>query len=498
MNRFYRILLVIALGLGLVVALSLSFQSKQVVAQAGPTRAEVIQAAVVYLRVNQQADGGILGFSGLSDPDTTARTVLAFTLAGEPISEVVTGTGLTTLDYLSTQAISFTHDTTGTLFPGRAGVLLSAVALAGGNPADFGGMDLAGELQASLQPDTGAYSTTAQQDFSSGLASDLNQAWAILGLSLAGADMPEIASQFLIGSQAEDGSWGFGDPDTIALAVTALIATRQVSAGDQVIQDALQFFHTTQLPNGGWRPSWDTDPLNADSTGWILQALVSAGDDPSGDIWSKEQGNPIYALLSLQKPDGAIGGTYANTYSTAEAIIGLAGVSLSGSVSSPAGHQAGLAVFPGDGTVYTACVTFSEDNLTGSDFLQRSGLAIESASNPNQGTAVCKIGNVGCLSSSCFCRMPVYWSYWQLIEGAWAYSSTGADQSQVSDGDVNAWNWGSGDPPPLVSFKNICEGEPFVMPAATETSLPPTDAPLPTQALTLVPASTMTQPAATP
>ncbi len=498
MNRFYRMLLVITLGLGLVVALSLSIQSTQVIAQAGPTRAEVVQAALAYLRVNQQADGGILGFSGLSDPDTTARAVLAFTLAGEPISEVVTGTDLTMLDYLSTQAISFTHDTTGTLFPGRAGVLLSAVASAGGNPADFGGMDLAGELQISLQPDTGAYSTTAQQDFSSGQASDLNQAWAILGLSLAGADLPEIASQYLIGSQAEDGSWGFGDPDTTALAVTALISSRQASAGDQVIQDALQFFQATQLPNGGWRPSWDTDPLNADSTGWILQALVSAGENPGGDSWKNEQANPVDALLSLQKPDGSIGGTYANTYSTAEAIIGLAGISLSGSVSLPAEHQAGLAVFFGDGTVYTACVTFSEDDLTGSDLLQRSGLEIESATNPNQGTAVCKIGDVGCPSSSCFCSMPDYWSYWQLIEGAWVYSSTGADQSQVADGDVNAWNWGSGDPPPLITFQNICEGEPFVMPAATETSLPPTDTPLPTQAPTSVPAITMTQPAATP
>jgi hypothetical protein len=494
MNRKYYLLFAMTSSLILLSGLLLLFQSTPVLARPVTPQVVVISNGLAYLKTQQQKDGGILGFSTASDPDTTSRSVLAFVLAGKQVSGVVSADGKSMLDYLATQAITFTHDTTGTLFPGRAGLLLSAATLADGNPTDFGGMDLAGELEASYQPDSGVYSTTAQQDFSSGQASDLNQAWAILGLSLAGRSVPEVASQYLIRSQATDGSWGSGDPDTTALVVTALLTSKQVKAQDQVIQNALQYFHTTQLANGGWRPSWDTDPLNADSTGWILQVLVTAEEYPTGPDWRKEQGDPIQALISLQKPDGSIGGTYANPYSTAEAIIGLAGVPLSSFNAITVSHQAGLAVFSGDGSVYTACVSFTEDSISGLDLLDRSGLSIETATNPNQGTAVCKINGVGCPSNDCFCKMPDYWSYWQPNESGWAYSATGSDQSQVVDGGVNAWSWGAGDSPALISFQNICEGVPFVLPAATITTTPPTDIPQPVLIVPSVQATVTAQP----
>ena len=494
MNRIIKLLFPILFALVLVTGLSLYLQTSTSLAKMDPGQAQVIQDALAYLQTQQQADGGILGFSGTSDPDTTARSVLAFVTSGEVVSGVVLADGNPMLDYLATQAISFTHDTTGSIFPGRAGLLLAAVSLVGADPAAFGGMDLAGELEATFQTDTGAYSTTAQQDFSSGQASDLNQAWAILGLSLAEKAVPDGASQYLFQSQGEDGSWGFGDPDTTGLAVTALLASQQASAQHQAIQKALQYFHATQLPSGGWRPSWDTDLLNADSTGWILQALVSAGEDPTGTSWTVEQTNPVQALMSLQKPDGSIGGTYANTYSTAEAIIGLSAVPLSSFVIPPLNQRAGLAVFPGDGSVFTACVSFSESSITGLDLLQRSGLNIETATNPNQGTAVCKIGEVGDDSNDCFGSMPNYWSSWQLGESGWAYSVVGADQSQVVDGGVHAWSWGAGDPPALLTFQNICEGVAFELPAATQTSSPPTDTPKPTPTTSAMPATITAQP----
>ena len=192
------------------------------------------------------------------------------------------------LDYLAAQAITFTHDTTGTLFPGRAGLLITAVKLAGEDASGFGGMDLAGELEASFHPDTGAYSSTAKSDFSSGAASDLSQAWAILGLGLEGRQVPVSAINYLIDTQAGDGSWGAGDPDTTALAVTALLVSGNMTNQSQTIQRAIQYFHDTQAPSGGWKPSWDTDPLNADSTGWILEALISAGEDIRGQSWNTQ------------------------------------------------------------------------------------------------------------------------------------------------------------------------------------------------------------------
>jgi hypothetical protein len=479
----------------MVIGLSHFLQASTVVAQSTPNQSQVIQAGLAYLQSQQQADGGIVGFSGVSsDPDTTARSVIAFVTAGKPVSEVISTEGNSMLDYLAAQAITFTHDTTGTLFPGRAGILLSAVSLSGEDPSAFGGMDLTSELEESFHPDTGAYSTTAHQDISSGEASDPSQAWAILGLSLAVQTIPDGASQYLTQSQAGDGSWGTGDPDTTALAVTAMLASQKVVTQSDTIQKAVQYFHDTQAASGGWKPSWDTDPLNADSTGWILQALVSAGEDLRGQSWTKDQTNPVDALLSLQKPDGSIGGSYANTYSTAEAIIGLSGIPLSNLGISPVSHQAGLAVFYGDNSVFTACVSFPESSITGLDLLQRSGLAIETATNPNQGTAVCKIGDVGDSSNDCFGSMPNYWAYWQQGENGWEYSVVGADQRKVMDGGVNAWSWGSGNPPALITFQNICEGVAFVLPTATVTSIPPTDTPQPTPVPTLVPATVPPQP----
>jgi len=495
MNRKFYVLLSILCGLTLVISLSLLIQPSPGLANTPPPELQIINDGLGYLQSQQAADGGILGFSGSSDSDTTSRSVLAFLLSGQPVTGVISTDGNTMLDYLATQAISFTHDTTGTLFPGRAGLLLSAVALAGENTVDFGNMNLVTELVASFQTDSGAYSTTAQQGFSSGQASDLNQAWAVLGLSLAGESVPVEANQYLILSQAEDGSWGFSDPDTTALVVTSLLASQPIYSQDQTIQNALNFFHATQLPSGGWKPSWDTDPINADSTGWIIQAIVSAGEDPAGVSWTIDQANPVQALMSLQKPDGSIGGTYANPYSTADAIIGLTGVSLFGINSSLTNHQAGLAVFPGDGNVYTACVSFTEDIITGFDLLQRSGLKIETATNPSQGTAVCSIEGVGCQSNDCFCNMPDYWSFWQYIDAEWAYSAVGSDQSPVIDGDVNAWSWGAGDPPAMISYQNICEGVPFVLPTTIPTSVPATVTPPPTQAAQATQATTTSQPA---
>jgi hypothetical protein len=139
MRQKTYLIIAILLGLGLVSGWTLFLPNTTAVAKTSPERTQVIMAGLDYLRAQQQADGGILGFSGTSDPDTSARSLLAFAAAGVPASGVVSAQGISMVDYLSTQAISFTHDTTGTLFPGRAGLLLTAISLVGVDPVDFGG-----------------------------------------------------------------------------------------------------------------------------------------------------------------------------------------------------------------------------------------------------------------------------------------------------------------------------------------------------------------------
>jgi len=437
-----------------------------------------VDAALAYLRTQQTADGGINSFGAGADPDGTARALLGLAAAGLPPETLTSAEGKTPLDYLQAQAQAFTHDAEERLFPGRAGLLLAALAVSKAET-----IALAAELEATYHAAGGAYSTDAAQDWASGAASDLNQAWAIFGLALAGREVPAQATGYLMLAQAQDGSWGSGDPDTTALAVAALLTSGNLAPEDQPIQRALDYFQATQLESSGWRPAWDSDPLNADTTGWAIQAIRLANEDPAWESWSVNGVNPLAALLGLQKEDGSIGGTYANAYSTADALVGLGGAALRGpQPATPSIHRAGLVVQFGSGEVHRICVPFTEDSLTGYELLARSGLAVESAVNPSLGRAVCRIQLDGCESSNCFCAMPDYWSSWQLNGETWGYAVTGVDQSVVQDGAVVGWAWGEGAAPQIASFDKIC-------PASTADSLEVSTMVIPGQTPPLMPVS---------
>jgi hypothetical protein len=106
------------------------------------------------------------------------------------------------------------------------------------------------------------------------------------------------------------------------------------------------------------------------------------------------------------------------------------------------------------------------------------------------GAAICSIEGTGCPVEECLtCAQPSYWAYWHLIDGKWTYSRVGASAYTVRDGDVEGWAWGSGEPPPLVPFDQICASPPATdtPPPATATPLPPTHTPPPTPATTSPP-----------
>jgi hypothetical protein len=120
----------------------------------------------------------------------------------------------------------------------------------------------------------------------------------------------------------------------------------------------------------------------------------------------------------------------------------------------------------GDGSVQTACVAFAEDEISGIDLLDRSGIPAITQSS-GIGAAVCKIGREGCdyPAEGCFCKRAgdraVYWAYQVLKGGAWSYASLGAANVRVRDGDVHGWAWGAGDSsagaqPPALSIDAIC------------------------------------------
>jgi hypothetical protein len=146
-------------------------------------------------------------------------------------------------------------------------------------------------------------------------------------------------------------------------------------------------------------------------------------------------------------------------------------------------NRAALIVVYGDGQTATRCVAFAEPEISGYDALSRAGLTVESDAQAG-GAAVCRIDGVGCAADNCFCACRGgdcrYWSYWQLRDGAWQYAAAGASRSRVSHGAVEGWVWGIGtvteaEPPPRVSYDEVCSAGAVSDGAANATAAPSAD-----------------------
>jgi hypothetical protein len=139
------------------------------------------------------------------------------------------------------------------------------------------------------------------------------------------------------------------------------------------------------------------------------------------------------------------------------------------------GNRAAIVVDTGSGTS-TACVTFSEESISGLEALRRSGHSPEVRAYSGEGGAVCRIDGVGCAAdANCLtCAAPNYWAYYRADSGAggYSYSSIGAGSTSVTDGDVEAWRWGSGAAPSYRSFSSVCPLEP---PPPPPTTRPPSN-----------------------
>lgn len=142
-------------------------------------------------------------------------------------------------------------------------------------------------------------------------------------------------------------------------------------------------------------------------------------------------------------------------------------------------NRVGLVVDYGNGQMETRCVAFVEEDISGYQALLRSGLALE-VHEQGGGPAICRVASTGCPADDCFCACAggdcVYWSYWHQRDGTWEYAAAGAQQSRLSNGDVDGWVWGPGSvteapPPPAISFDAICTGEVVAAGATAVTAL---------------------------
>ena len=160
-------------------------------------------------------------------------------------------------------------------------------------------------------------------------------------------------------------------------------------------------------------------------------------------------------------------------------------------------NRVGLVVYLGDGNLVTRCVEFSEAEISGYDVLERAGLQVARRAE-GMGSIVCSIQGVGCPVEDCFCQCKgstcTYWSYWHLVGEQWSYSTLGADVQRVRSGDVEGWNWGEEEAPPLVPFDQICAPPAMPTPGATPSpTAPPTLVATATERPTVTPAVTVTR-----
>lgn len=139
-------------------------------------------------------------------------------------------------------------------------------------------------------------------------------------------------------------------------------------------------------------------------------------------------------------------------------------------------HAGVVIVFP-DGTD-TYCVSFEDDELSGAELLQRTGLRLVLSGFGGMGAGVCRIDNVGCSDpGDCFCQCRGadcrYWTYYKMDGKAWRIQNIGASTRRVHDGDVDAWVWGNGHTSPgAASIGALCSAV-RPTPLQTSTSVPP-------------------------
>ena len=163
----------------------------------------------------------------------------------------------------------------------------------------------------------------------------LYQAWGVLGAATLSETIPTPGVEALKDNQQPDGGWelfvGFGsDTNSTALAIQALLAAGEPLTSTGVVS-GLAYLDNAQNEDGGFPYSpdspWGTDS-DANSTAYVVQSLIAAGEDPLGARWTAAEGDPISYLLDMQLPDGSFEwqeGYGSNQMATRQSVLALLG-----------------------------------------------------------------------------------------------------------------------------------------------------------------------------
>jgi hypothetical protein len=284
-----------------------------VVQAAGPYP-DLALGALGWIAGQQQPDGSFPGFG----PATTADAVFAICAAGGDPNGFLQN-GRSPISYLAANAAALAAN------PGSAAKTVLALVCAGHDPRAFAGTDLIAAVEQAADPTTGQFG----YDLTS-------HTLAVFALAATGRPIPSAAISWLLQAQTPEGGWSWsGDPasggadtNSTALALEAL-AAGGVAAADPAIQNGLAYLHTQQNVDGGFpyaNPSPYGTDTDANSTAYVVQALVATGQDPEGSAWSVNGNTPLTALWKLQLPGGALewqAGFGENALATYQAVPAL-------------------------------------------------------------------------------------------------------------------------------------------------------------------------------
>ena len=363
--------------------------------------------AFTYIIESQGSDGG-WEFVG-----QTVDAILALRAAGwDPNS--ITKNENSPLDYIAENLDSFIENG-----PDTIGKLILGLVASGKNPSSFAGKNLTEMLIDTYDPKLTAFGSPDNTWY---------QALAILGLTAAGEKIPEGAVNTLISLQAENGGWEYATgtgiwPDNTALAIQALIAA-DIQPDDPIIQNGLNFIAQMQSEDGSWGDS--------STTAFVLMALNALG--LSNSEWKTEIGfSPLSSLFSFQKPNGAFVYSWEypddNLMATTASLLALfnGNYLLNPPETTP---FAALIIDPNDqGDIINSCIALAEDSVSGMTLLDSSGLSVDT-----EGGFVNAIGGFKNPKNG-----TLYWSYWYWDGREWQFYETGADQTKIFPGSIQAW-----------------------------------------------------------
>ncbi|MBZ9578499.1 DUF4430 domain-containing protein [Patescibacteria group bacterium] len=229
---------------------------------------------------------------GLAEINTSTINYLKAQTPDSWITMALVAAGETDLD------LNHLEEVTGNLATDYEKTILALTA-AGKDPRTFGNIDFFAQLKSFYQDNQIGSPDLLNDDF-----------WGILALISAGESISDQIIQdsknFILNNQNEDGGWsyavgGASDTNDTAAAIMALLEAG-VSSDDPIIIGAIDYLKSNQNEDGGfpYLPGGESD---SGSDSWVISAIYKLGQNPYD--WSKNDGNPVDHLKSLQREDSS-------------------------------------------------------------------------------------------------------------------------------------------------------------------------------------------------